>query len=169
MVGDWGSGSGLCWGATRRGIAGWKTHSDGWEPIGTGRLPPPGVAKPPSSQAIGVDLPIPEKPTLPRHGASRLGRWHLRYMEYKGRRGDQHRPDRCLRPQPRQHDGVVRAPSTADLAPRVCSAPAAVRCARAADALDKRPAAPSLAPTRPTAACCRAIAPGCTVWILSNT
>jgi hypothetical protein len=43
-----------------------ETHSDGWEPIGTGRLPPPGVAKPPSSQAIGVDLPIPEKPTLPR-------------------------------------------------------------------------------------------------------
>src|ERR1700719_3525905 len=47
-----------------------ETHSDGWELIGTGRLPPPGVAKPPSSQAIGVDLPIPEKPTLPRHGAS---------------------------------------------------------------------------------------------------
>jgi hypothetical protein len=29
---------------------------------------------------------------------------------------------RCLRPQPRQHRGVVPAPSTADPAPRGCSA-----------------------------------------------
>src|SRR6476661_2352572 len=41
-VGDWRSGSRLCWGATRRGIAGWRLTPMDREPIGTGRLPPPG-------------------------------------------------------------------------------------------------------------------------------
>jgi hypothetical protein len=34
------------------------------EPIGTGRLPALGVAKAPFPSSIGVDLPIPQKPTL---------------------------------------------------------------------------------------------------------
>src|SRR6202047_2301649 len=38
-----------------------ETHSDGWEPIGTGRLPRPGVPKPPSSQAIGAGVPGGER------------------------------------------------------------------------------------------------------------
>src|SRR5271166_6657453 len=37
IVGDRRSGSGLCWGATRRGIAGWRLTPMDREPIGTGR------------------------------------------------------------------------------------------------------------------------------------
>src|SRR5215467_10622120 len=42
------------------------------EPIGTGRLPSPGGCQPPISSSIGVDLPIPEKPTSPVREGSRL-------------------------------------------------------------------------------------------------
>jgi hypothetical protein len=48
----------------------------------------------------------------------------------------------AIRPEPRQQGGVVPAPSTADPAPRGCLAAAAVRHARAANALGRRPAAP---------------------------
>jgi hypothetical protein len=75
----------------------------------------------------------------------------------------------CLRPEPRQHRGVVPGPSTADPAPRDCSAVAAAQRALAA-------AAPGRAACRAftcssTAASCllSTIAPGFTVWILSKT
>jgi len=38
------------------------------EPIGTGRLPPLAIAQATISASIGVDLPIPQKPTR-SHGA----------------------------------------------------------------------------------------------------
>jgi hypothetical protein len=58
------------------------------EPIGTGRLPPLGGCQATISSSIGVDLPIPEKPTSPRRDGSRLGRRQFRYVtKYKGGSG----------------------------------------------------------------------------------
>src|SRR5215467_11743739 len=54
-----------------------ETHSDGREPIGTGRFPPLDGFPSQQLSSIGVDLPIPEKPTLaislPRRDGNRLG------------------------------------------------------------------------------------------------
>ena len=115
------------------------------EPIGTGRLPPLGGCRATIFVGIGVDLPIPKKPTLT------TARWWPAWrVAIPVRNGVQARqrwrsaldPVGCLRPQPRQRRGVVPGPSTADPAPRGCSAVAAAPGARAADAPGRRPAAP---------------------------
>jgi hypothetical protein len=89
------------------------------EPIGTGRLPASGGCQATiSAKHIGVDLPIPEKPTLA------AARWRPVWRAA---------PPVCsLRPKPRQHRGVVPVPLTADPAPRDCSAAAAAQRALAA-------------------------------------
>jgi len=116
------------------------------EAIGTGRLPAPCDCQAIISANIGVDLPMPEKPTLAAARCGWFGGWHLRYLtgiQRRQLRGDQPAiPVCCLRPGPRQHRCVVPAPSTADPAPRGCWAAAAAQRAHAAAAPDKRPAAP---------------------------
>jgi len=98
------------------------------EPIGTGRLPALGGCHATLLASIGVDLPIPEKPTLA------AARWWPVWRVA---------PPVCsLRPEPRQHRGVGPAPSMADPGPRGCWAAAAAQRVRAAAAPDKRPAAP---------------------------
>src|ERR1700732_3979525 len=57
-----------------------ETHSDGREPIGTGRLPPLGGWQATISSTIGVDLPIPQNPPQPRRDDGRLGGWQFRYV-----------------------------------------------------------------------------------------
>ena len=49
-----------------------------WEPIGTGRLPPVGDCQATISWSIGVDLPIPQKPTLATARWWPTWRWQLR-------------------------------------------------------------------------------------------
>src|SRR5271155_2924917 len=81
--------SAICWGATRRGIAGWRLTPMNREPIGTGRLPAPGGCQATISASIGVDLPMPEKPTSLRRDGGLLGRWHFRYLtQYNAGSGD---------------------------------------------------------------------------------
>src|SRR5580704_2936048 len=131
-------------------MAGWGLTPMDREPIGTGRLPALGGCQATISSSIGVDLPIPEKPTLA------TARWWPAWRVASPLRKRNTRDATVvIRPEPQQQRGVVPAPLTADPVPRGCSAGAAAQRALAADAPGRQPAAPSLAPTRPTAACCR--------------
>jgi hypothetical protein len=63
----------------------------GREPIGTGRLPPPGGREATISSKHRGRSPDPSKTpnhTLARHDGGRLGEWHRRSVtEYKGGSG----------------------------------------------------------------------------------
>src|SRR6516162_9263272 len=112
-----------------------ETHSDGqgadrnWPAPATRRLP----------TNIGVDLPIPKKPTPDHALVAGLA------MVIPLRNGIQAAAItldrvRCLRPAPRRQRGAALAPSTGDPALRGCSAVAAGQHAPAADAPRRRPA-----------------------------
>src|SRR5271169_7199663 len=114
------------------------------EPIGIGRLSA-SDCQAIISAIIGVDLPMPEKPTLAAARWWPVWRWHLRCSaEYKGS-GRRISPPSGSVPQ-RQHRGVKPALLTADPAPRYCWAAAAAQRVRAAAAQRVRAAA---APGRP--------------------
>jgi hypothetical protein len=76
---------------------------------------------------------------------------------------------RWLRPQLRQNPGVGLVPSTANPAPRGCSAVAAAQRVRAAAVPGRRPAAAFISSNTADSRLLSTIVPGCTVWILSNT
>jgi hypothetical protein len=98
------------------------------EPIGTGRLPALGGCQATISSSIGVDLPIPEKPTLA------TARWWPAWRVASPLRKRNTRDATVvIRPEPQQQRGVVPAPSTADPVPRGCSAGAAAQHALAVD------------------------------------
>jgi len=133
------------------------------EPIATGRLPALGECRVSISRSIGVDLPIPQKPTLARgRGGRRRSRWHLGYLtECQGgsggsgwSRGSAAAWGPPLRWQTRRLE-VIRRPlpgNVSALLPRRISGLVRLYLLQHG----RQPLVVD-------------IAPGCTVWILSNT